>query len=701
MPIPRPPTKMTSALARPLALAFTLLALHAAPAQAVDPLREQARAMVDRGEHAPAIELFRQLVARYPHDSDLLIEAARVEGFADRNTQAAELYEQALRVAPERRRDILPSLAWQSLWAGRFERAAELFHARMADWSTAEEVADSRRGLAETLRGHARARLDAGDAEGALALYTQLESVERPDADALAERARVQGRVDRNAQSAATYRRAIELAPERRNEWLLALAWQTLWSDDPAGARALFSEAQAAGIGLPETWRGVAQSCAALERHPCAAEAWRKLLDALPDDRNARRGLARALLWSDRLDEAQAEYGTLLAGDPADAEARLGLAQAKNFSGRHREAVREFDRVDVAADEGRRVAKARALYWAGYADEAMPLLDDLADPEAQWLRDWRIRRDVQHYASAGIDWSDDADRLTVLTPWALAGWRRSPGDTIEVGLRLPRVSGYPINDASAPRQTINGREISATWGLRIGDVRSESGTLWPSVTIGQRDYGGWNSTAARVRLRYVPADRWRFEAEAGNGIIDTVSALRNHVDYRDASIGADFRPTPRWHFATGLARLRFDDANVRHRVSWQADYALVTRPRVLVGLEGNRFDDSRPWNAARENRGYYNPERYLENRLFTSLYAEQRPWSYYVKAALGHYSETDGFGNDASGRNYLLEGWVAYDLGPGWQLRAAAGMSDSEAGSPGGGSGYWRRFGSFSINAWF
>mgnify|MGYP006191421123 FL=1 len=84
-----------------------------------------------------------------------------------------------------------------------------------------------------------------------------------------------------------------------------------------------------------------------------------------------------------------------------------------------------------------------------------------------------------------------------------------------------------------------------------------------------------------------------------------------------------------------------------------------------------------------------------------SIYDDVRPWSYYAKAAFGRYDETDGDGNGASGRNYLLEGWVAYDLGPGWQLRAAAGISDSEAGSPGGGSGYWRRFGSVTLNAWF
>jgi tetratricopeptide (TPR) repeat protein len=674
--------------------------LAAGSAHAVHPQREEARRLVDARQYPPAIDLYRNLVERFPDDTDLLIEAARVEGFADHNAQAADLYERALRSAPARRSDILPSLAWQSLWAGRHEQAAALFRERMSSWSDAASVADSRRGLGEALLGAARAHVAAQDYPAALEVYARLAEVERADAARTAEVARVLGYADRNTEAAATYRRAIELAPERRGEWLLPLAWQTLWSGDAAAGRTLFSEAQAAGIDLPDTWRGVASSCAALDRHPCAVEAWRKVLEAKPDDVDARRGLARALLWSDQYTEAESEYATLLAADPQDEEARLGLAQVKNFSGRHRAAVREFDRIDSTTDEGLRVARARALYWAGYADEALPLLDTLQDPDARWLRDFRIRRETQHYASAGIDWSEDADRLRIVTPYALAGWRRSPDETFEIGLRLPQISGYEVGTRS-PRRSIDGSELSASWGLRIGEVRSGSGTLWPTFTLGRRDYDGWQSTAWRARLRYVPTDLWRIDAEAGNGIIDTVSALRNEVSYRDLSLGAQYTPSPRWSFAGSIAHLQFDDDNRRNRIAWRADYALWTRPRILLGIEGNRFENSRPWDVAIANRGYYNPDHYLEYRLFTALYNEVRPWSYYLKAALGRYSETDGDGNRASGRNYLLEGWVAYDLGPGWQLRAAAGLSDSEAGSPGGGSGYWRRFGSIMLNAWF
>ncbi|WP_026224383.1 tetratricopeptide repeat protein [Methyloversatilis thermotolerans] len=682
------------------ALVALLVALALPAAHAVHPQREQARVLVAQQRYAEALELLRPLAGQYPDDSDLLIEIARVEGFADHNARAADLYESVLARAPQRRDDVIDSLAWQSLWAGRHARAIELFRARMHDALSPQQGADVRRGLIDALRARFYAQVERGDSAEALATADQLDAIRPPDADALAERARLLARMDRNRESAASYARAIERAPERRREWLAPYAWQTLWSGDAHAARTLFAEAHAAGVELPESWRGLAQSCAALDRHPCAVEAWQRLLQARPDDRAARLGLARALLWSDRTEDARIEYEALVARDPQDRDARIGLAQAQNFGGRHRAAVQTFDSLGTLSDEGERVAKARALYWAGYADQAMPLLEPLEDPNARWLRDWRIRREVQNYASAGLDASEDADRLFIVTPWALAGWRLSPDRNVEVGLRLPHISGRPVV-GNEPRRSIDGRELSVSYGLRLGDVRSRYGSAWTSFTVGARDYDGWSSGLWRARARYLPTDRWRVDAEAGNGIIDTVTALRNQVDYRDMSLGAEFRPVPEWSLAAGVARLDFDDGNTRNRLTWRADRAIWRLPKVLLGIEGQTFDNSRPWNEFRENRGYYNPDRYIEGRIFAALYGEKGPWTGYAKAGIGRYHEKDGWGSTASGRNYLLEGWIAYDLGPGWQLRAAAGMSDSEAGSPGGGSGYWRRFGSFSVNAWW
>jgi tetratricopeptide (TPR) repeat protein len=103
-------------------------------------LRSQARAAALKRDWTAALAGFDELVARHGDDVDLLIEAARVHGFADRNARAAALYRRALALAPARRADIAPSLAWQSLWGGAPAEARALFAALAAATSGAARV---------------------------------------------------------------------------------------------------------------------------------------------------------------------------------------------------------------------------------------------------------------------------------------------------------------------------------------------------------------------------------------------------------------------------------------------------------------------------------------------------------------------------------------------------------------------------------
>lgn len=133
----------------------------------IDRLR-QARAATERRDYPAALADYRLLVQQRPADADLLIEAARVHGFADRNADAAALYRQALAAAPSRRADIVPSLAWQSLWGGTPAEAAELF----AQWAVTAGPA-----RAEALDGLGQARQALGDQAGALEAYQQAHAL--------------------------------------------------------------------------------------------------------------------------------------------------------------------------------------------------------------------------------------------------------------------------------------------------------------------------------------------------------------------------------------------------------------------------------------------------------------------------------------------------------------------------------------------
>lgn len=143
------------------------------PAISTASLRAQARAAAERRDWPQALAGFDELVARHGDDVDLLIEAARVNGFADRNAQAAALYRRALALAPARRADILPSLAWQSLWGGEPAQAQALFGERLAEASGAVR--------AELLDGLGQARQALGDQAGALQAFREAHALAPSD----------------------------------------------------------------------------------------------------------------------------------------------------------------------------------------------------------------------------------------------------------------------------------------------------------------------------------------------------------------------------------------------------------------------------------------------------------------------------------------------------------------------------------------
>ncbi|MGE5160396.1 MAG: hypothetical protein ACM3O5_02715, partial [Betaproteobacteria bacterium] len=73
-----------------------------------------ARVATDRRDWKDALPRWEALEAARPTDVDILIESARVHGFADRNADAAQRYRKVIELAPARRNDVLLSLAWQT-----------------------------------------------------------------------------------------------------------------------------------------------------------------------------------------------------------------------------------------------------------------------------------------------------------------------------------------------------------------------------------------------------------------------------------------------------------------------------------------------------------------------------------------------------------------------------------------------------------
>lgn len=568
----------------------------------------------------------------------------------------------------------------------------------------------------------ARALVDRRDFAAALPIYAGLLAARPDDTDLLIETARVNGFADRNAESARLYRRVLEVAPQRRADVRRSLAWQTLWSGDATGAEPLFVESAAADPDPADAWRGVGECRQARDDLEGALAAYRQALAVAPGDRTSARRAALQLVWLDRHDEGIAAFEALVARDPSDRHSRLGLARALNDAGRHRAAIAAYREAagyreptaDAAAgtatnagagtaaqstaslqalDADARFDYARALRWAGFDDLADAELAALPQADAQWLRNYRTARERSRWLRAGLHWATDRDELDVRAAHVAAGWNLPKGRAIETAVRHV--------DLEEPDRDGTGLRWETTARGRYGAPDSAWGVAWPSLTIGLNRYDDWHPLTGGARLRWLPRDDLRVDAELVREVVETPLAVANRVHVDVASVGADWRPRPLWSVAGAVSQLHFDDGNDRLRVNARVERTLHARPRVRAGVEAMAFSSSDPTSDTVAARGYWNPRDYREARAYLSFSHEIRPWDLYAKLGLGSARETDGWDVRSHGTPHVWEVAAALDLDRSLQLRLVAGGSGNGMGLGSGGAGYWRRYAGVELTGWF
>lgn len=539
----------------------------------------------------------------------------------------------------------------------------------------------------------ARAATERREFAPALALYERLLAQRPTDADLLIEVARVHGYADRNRESAALYRRALAAAPARRADILPSLAWQTLWSNEPAAAIPMFDELAASGADRFDALDGLGQARLLLGDNAGALQAFQAALALRPDDLAIGRRAALALLWSGREAEAVVAFDALAARHPNDRAVQVGLANARNFAGRHRAAITTFEQLPAPLSGGEKFDLARAYAWAGFEDHALPLLEGQTDPEAVWLREYRVRRELQNFAFARIDHALDRDGLETNALVLGAGARFADGSSLESRLRHVAIRNPSASDT--------GTEVQAQWRWRLGNAAAPDGTLWPSVALRLHHYRDWSPVTGTARLTWLPRDAVRVDAEVARELIETPTALANRVSVDVASLGADWHPAPLTTLTASGAVLGFDDGNQRLRWLGRAEQVLLARPRWSVGAETFGFQASRPSSDSVPDRGYWNPKRYAELRGYTALTWEQRPWDVSARLALGASREVDGNDLSSTGHPNAWELSAGYDLMPALRLKATLAGSGGGLGLTRSGGDYWRRTAGLSLTGWF
>ncbi|MFZ3173660.1 MAG: tetratricopeptide repeat protein [Thiobacillus sp.] len=510
----------------------------------------------------------------------------------------------------------------------------------------------------------------------AIAVYDVLLTEQPGQADLLIEAARIHAWADRHSSAAHLYQQVFEVAPQRREDVLLSLAWQLAWGGRHAEAIPLFQEVtQQVPAQRTEALHGLAESYSVSNKLEEALVVYRAL-SSEPTDLRARKGEARVLLWLDRHEEAAARYRAILKAHPHDKEAQIGLARALNHGGRHFAAVSAYAAAienNTALARDTRVERATALRWSGLENISLTTLGDMEGRDADALRSI-LERETASALYSEFETSRDSDQLDVHA--LRLGWQQrfAAGYSLDVSARDARI------EQNGNR--IKGRQLLARAGTRLGNA--EQGLFWPALTLGVRDYDGWQTAAWKLQSKWIPADFWRIDLEAGNEVIENIDAIHNKVTLEAFSASMDWRFAPRWNATLGGAVLRFDDDNLRTRLVGRVEHILTTaQPRIVLGLEGMGFNDSDP----AIDRGYYNPERYRELKMLARAEHETASWLLEARLALGKLWETPG---DSNGL-YAWELSAARDLTSMLRLRLYAGGSDSST-FQNGGSGYTRDY---------
>lgn len=565
------------------------------------------------------------------------------------------------------------------------------------------------------LRAQAQEATGRRDWTVALPRWRALEIALPDDAELFIESARAHGYADRNADAAQRWQRVIELAPQRRNEVLAQLAWQTLWSGHPVLAQTLFEEIAANPKAYGDhdgfdAWNGLAQARLARDDNRSALTALQRAHNLRPNDRPTRQRLARVYGWLDRYDEAIAAWSGLADDDEQDLEARYALAQARNFAGHHRAAAGEYRTAFTSArlggieiPERARLDYARALRWGGFDERAHAALTGLELPDAVWLRTWRTQREVRPWITGAYEAARDRDRLEIRSLRLEGGMPVGTASTLRVFSRRGDISDRS-GDFNLSQVGIGMRTRFGSQPENIG-TPWDRGPVWVSANVATNRYGSsqsvWNPASGNVRVRWMPSDLLGLEAEYGREIIESVHAIQNRVKADVLSLGADWRVRPGTLLTAAIAALRFDDGNMRTRVNLRAEQLVLPRPRLALGVEAMAFRASDPASDTVPGRGYWNPQEYAEARVYAALSHDAHPWDFQAKVGVGTSRETDGWGNRSTGQPNLLEVAVGYDIRPELRMRAWAGGSGGSIALGSGGSGYWRRAAGVSLTGWF
>ncbi len=411
-----------------------------------------------------------------------------------------------------------------------------------------------------------------------------------------------------------------------------------------------------------------------------AAEPYSRALalDANGFSSAERVQMAIYLSWANRLSEARAELAIIVALEPQNIAAGSHLARVLAWSGELSAAIVAADRVLAFAPQHKDalLVKADALQWQGRYAEAIPIYQQIVDRDGDFdARAGLVRAQLAvGNRVAALENRDGLKPQTIKQQREFAklnsfidGETRPSFDSRynyyhdSDKNHVDRYNFAAIYWAGNQKLGLDYRHTHATDPTRRNRAEDLSAKLYSRITdsIGAGATVGFSQLADRHTSTF-PTGQLRVEAKLFNGSIgagaarevlsDTAELVQNRIRMSTAGLYFKQNVTERASIEGRYNYKSFSDNNHANDLQLSVQYAINLQPRIVIGDRFRLLDFQK-----QSGSGYFDPNNYVANRGFASLYFENGMYYSYVEAYLGYESyrrygtSTDNFIHGGSG----------------------------------------------------
>ncbi len=350
-----------------------------------------------------------------------------------------------------------------------------------------------------------------------------------------------------------------------------------------------------------------------------------RVLTQDPKNISARSHLARVVSWSGDLSEAVAQADLVLTDQPEHKDALLVKADALQWQGRYVEAIPIYQKlVAQHGDFDARVGLSRSLLAVGNRTAALENRNSLQAGNARQKRELAklidaLDQEIRPTVEARYNYYRDSDQNR-LNRYALAGnfWI----DNYKFGIN------FRHTDANDPTRDNRAEDLLFRIYSRLTD-QFGAGAGIGFTQLADRHTSDF--LAGHIRF-----DGKLFAGTAGVNITrevlsDTAELIENRIRMTNVGLYISQPLTERFSVYGGYNYKGFSDGNHANDLQLTTQYAIYLAPKIMIGHRFRLLDFHK-----QSGSGFFDPNNYIANRAFTSVYYENKLLYTYLEGYVGY-----------------------------------------------------------------